>query len=215
MNKPLYYPKITDARDFPLGRCVAFEKLDGTNVHFDWNRQQGWQAFGTRRDRFPWDPQGIDQFEQKHPELNQVADAFTLALAETLQAKFVSDQRCEAWSQVRCFGEYFGPHSFAGGHLDEDVKQIVLFDVEVDEQLLNPFEFVELFRELPIARVVYQGKFNGNFTEAVRAGKFDVAEGVICKTGRRGNVHMAKIKTNAYLARLKQSFGSKWRDYWE
>ncbi len=215
MAKPLYYPKVPNARDFPLGKCIAFEKLDGTNVHFDWNREQDWQAFGTRRDHFPWDQQGTDLFEQIHPELNPVTFAFTQSLAEPLLTKFVTDPRCATWTHVRCFGEYFGPNSFAGSHRDDEVKQVVLFDVEVDGQLLDPFEFVELFRELPIARVVYQGKFNGTFTEAVRAGKFDVAEGVICKCGQRGNVQMAKIKTNAYLARLKQSFGGKWRDYWE
>ncbi|PQO28817.1 RNA ligase family protein [Blastopirellula marina] len=215
MNKPLYYPKIPDSRDFPLGKCIAFEKLDGTNVHFDWNREHGWHAFGTRRDWFSWDQHGLELFEEIHPELNQLAFAFTQTLAEGLQAKFVTDSRCSSWTEVRCFGEYFGPSSFAGRHRADEEKRVVLFDVEADGRLLDPFEFVELFRELPIARVVYQGKFSGSFTEAVRAGRFNVGEGVICKCGQRGNVHMAKIKTNAYLARLQESFGDKWREYWE
>ena len=44
----LYYPKIPDSRHAPFGRrAIAFEKCDGTNVHF-------------RRDRFPLDPVGAD-----------------------------------------------------------------------------------------------------------------------------------------------------------
>ena len=29
----LHYPKIAGSRDAPAGRCVAFEKVDGTNLH--------------------------------------------------------------------------------------------------------------------------------------------------------------------------------------
>jgi len=48
----LHYPKIPGSRDAPGGRCVAFEKYDGTNLHWDWDRDFGWHAFGTRRDSF-------------------------------------------------------------------------------------------------------------------------------------------------------------------
>src|SRR6478672_3764464 len=48
----LYYPKIPGGRDAPLGRYLAFEKYDGTNLHWDWDRDFGWHAFGTRRDQF-------------------------------------------------------------------------------------------------------------------------------------------------------------------
>jgi hypothetical protein len=29
----LVYPKISDTRNCPLERCIAFEKYDGTNLH--------------------------------------------------------------------------------------------------------------------------------------------------------------------------------------
>lgn len=215
MARKLYYPKIPDSKDFPLSQCIAFEKLDGTNVHFDWERKRGWHAWGTRRDSFPWDGNGFDLWEQVHPQLNMVESAFIDSLANPLMEQFLFDPRCATWRNVRCFGEYLGPRSFAGQHRDDETKRIVLFDVEVDEQLLDPWEFVELFGELPIPRKVFQGKFTGNFAESVRAGNYGVTEGVVCKCGRRGSVSMAKIKTDAYLMRLKQSFGGRWRDYWE
>ena len=63
---------------------------------------------------------------------------------------------------------------------------------------------------------VYQGKLTGRFAEDVRTGKYGVTEGVICKGGTGGSdLWMAKIKTNAYMERLKRAFGERWEDHWE
>ena len=65
-------------------------------------------------------------------------------------------------------------------------------------------------------KVVYEGKFTGQFAEEVRTGKFGVAEGVVCKGGTGGtDIWMAKIKTYAYMERLKASFAKRWEDFWE
>ena len=49
-----------------------------------------------------------------------------------------------------------------------------------------------------------------------QAAFFGVAEGVICKGGTGGpDMWMVKIKTDAYLTRLKQAFADRWEDYWE
>ena len=51
---------------------------------------------------------------------------------------------------------------------------------------------------------------------AGRTGRYGVAEGVICKGGVGGDdVWMVKIKTYAYLERLKQAFADRWEEYWE
>jgi hypothetical protein len=76
--------------------------------------------------------------------------------------------------------------------------------------------FADDFGHLPTPRVEYRGKLTGAFAEAVRAGKFGVAEGVVCKGGAGGpDVWMVKIKTAAYLARLKQAFADRWEEFWE
>ncbi len=64
--------------------------------------------------------------------------------------------------------------------------------------------------------MVYEGKLTGKFTEEVRAGAYGVAEGVVCK-GASGGAHvwMVKIKTYAYMERLKQAFADRWEEYWE
>ncbi len=81
---------------------------------------------------------------------------------------------------------------------------------------ISPSQFVNDFQHLEIARVVYRGKLTGKFTEDVRSGKYNVDEGVICKGGNGGDdLWMVKIKTNAYMSKLKQAFADRWEDYWE
>src|SRR5262249_43604296 len=49
----LYYPKIPGSKGCPSGRCIAFEKYDGTHLY--WERAAGgWVRFGSRRDAFAW-----------------------------------------------------------------------------------------------------------------------------------------------------------------
>jgi hypothetical protein len=64
--------------------------------------------------------------------------------------------------------------------------------------------------------VVYRGKFTGKLCEDVRNGKYDVTEGVVCKGVRGGaDQWMVKIKTYAYMERLKAAFADRWEDFWE
>jgi LEA14-like dessication related protein len=43
-----------------------------------------------------------------------------------------------------------------------------------------------------------------------------IAEGVVCKgMNRDGSVWMVKIKTYAYMQKLKQTFQQDWLNYWE
>jgi hypothetical protein len=53
----LAYPKMPGSKNSPLEKCLAFEKYDGTNLHWVWEPEMGWYAFGTRRDRFDLDDQ--------------------------------------------------------------------------------------------------------------------------------------------------------------
>jgi hypothetical protein len=63
---------------------------------------------------------------------------------------------------------------------------------------------------------VYEGRPTGKFAEDVRLGRYGVAEGVVCKGGEGGaDLWMCKIKTYAYLERLKKAFAERWEDYWE
>lgn len=81
--------------------------------------------------------------------------------------------------------------------------------------MIGPGPFTEHFGHLPSARVVYRGRLTGKFAEDVRVGKYGVTEGVVCKGGAGEDTWMVKIKTYAYLDRLKQAFAERWEDYWE
>jgi hypothetical protein len=213
----LYYPKIQGSENTPNGRCIAFEKLDGTNLHWDWDREFGWHSFGSRRDEFALSQRGMDLFKAAHAHLDGSAVLFLSTLADGLETIFRNAPHYQHFAGFRVFTEYLGPSSFAGLHKTEDPKQLVLFDVWADPfGFIGPKQFADYFGHLQIAKVVYEGRLTGKFAEDVRTGQYAVSEGVVCKGGKGGSdVWMAKIKTYAYMEKLKRAFAEKWQDYWE
>jgi hypothetical protein len=218
----LYYPKIPGSSAALDGRCIAFEKYDGTNLHWDWDRDFGWHAFGTRRDSFNTTGAGVAEFVERHAHLAEAPGLFHDTLATGLEQIVDAEPRYAAAQSIRVFAEFLGPNSFAGLHKADEPKELRLFDVAVVANehdapaMVSPTEFTTNFAGLSIARVVYEGKLTGKFAEEVRQGEYGVAEGVICKgVARSGEAWMVKIKTYAYLERLKQAFAERWEDYWE
>ncbi len=194
---------------------MAFEKYDGTNLHWTWDREVGWHSFGTWRDDFVLSAIGAEQFTQVHAHLRECVEVFQASLADGIEKVFTDQYR--AFDNFKVFTEFFGPNSFAGLHKADDPKKLVLFDVFTDPfGFIGPETFVANFGHLASARVVYRGKFTGQFCEDVRRGKFNVAEGVVCKGGTGGSdLWMAKIKTYAYMDKLKAAFADRWEDFWE
>lgn len=211
----LAYPKIPGSKDAPAGHCIAFEKYDGTNLHWVWDRELGWYAFGTRRNRFDLDDLGIAAFNSDHPGYEDAPGLFQQMFATELEHIFL-EHSAYVVPEITVFTEFVGTDSFAGLHKADDPKQLVLFDVEIDTGMIGPTQFVADFGHLNSARVVYRGKLTGQFIHDVREGRYDVGEGVICKGGTGGaDIWMIKIKTNAYMEQLKQAFQDRWEDYWE
>jgi hypothetical protein len=207
----LHYPKIPSSKHCQLGPCVVFEKIDGTNLHWDWDRDFGWHAYGTRRDSYNLLPEGVADFVADHPNLVGAAELFQAGLAASAEAILRPLQA----QQAVLFTEFVGPGSFAGSHRAEDPKRLVLFDVSLDGVMLGPHRFLELFEGLDIPRVLYRGKFKGQLLEEIYQGEYNVPEGVVVKGGAGETLWMAKVKTRAYQERLRSKFGSDWQDYWE
>ncbi|MEH2159738.1 MAG: hypothetical protein V7K38_01535 [Nostoc sp.] len=211
----LAYPKIPGSKNYPSSRCIAFDKYDGTNLHWVWEVELGWYGFGTRRDRFDLDERGIAEFNAAHPGLEEASNLFQKLFATPLDKLFRENPAYNS-PEITVFTEFFGANSFAGMHKPEEPKQLILFDVETNRGMIPPEQFVQDFSNLAIARVVYRGKLTGQFVEDVRAGKYGVAEGVVCKGGSNpADLWMVKIKTNTYMKKLQQAFQDDWENYWE
>jgi hypothetical protein len=213
MKVKLAYPKIPDSLDCPLKQCVAFEKYDGTNIHWVWDPHGGFMSYGTRRDRFAITNGGVRQFEQAHPELAGLDKLWDQE--GKLEFFLMDNPKYNTAKEIIIFTEYFGPNSFAGQHDPKDTKQLIIIDVQVDGKIIPPDQFVEDFKQFNIARIIFQGKFSGQLFVDIRKGKHDVKEGVVVKGTYSNQVYMAKIKTEAYLDRLKNEFKDNWKEYWE
>lgn len=231
MKIPLVYPKIPDGRNCPLKNCIAFEKLDGTNMHFiykkgpfiGYNEETGEEeiierhesiGWGTRRDRFV----SPKEFIEAHPELKRLPETDVDFFIILNDYHLPSIDKYKNSKEYILFMEYCGPESFAGKHKEADTyKKLYLIDVQIDGRMLPPEEFLADFVgfENYMPKVIYKGKYTGQFVEDVRNGKYPVKEGVVCKGVVDGQVYMTKIKTNAYLEKLKIAFQDKWEDYWE
>ena len=219
MKIPLAYPKISDGSNCPLNRCFAFEKCDGTNLHFNWSLSDHWHKFGTRRTEFFFNRDGVKEFNKEHPGLENAIDYFNYNVRDSLTAYFSKHTLSEHHT---VFCEFFGPNSFAGQHSKEDAEmgnqKLVIIDVSVNNKLLSPQQLIEDFNQfggIDIAKVIYKGKYSGQFANDVRNGKYPVNEGVVCKGIVDGEVYMCKIKTNAYMERLKMEIKDNWKNYWE
>jgi hypothetical protein len=109
----LYYPKIPGSRNCPDGQCIAFEKYDGTNLHWDWDRDFGWHAFGTRRDVFNLTDVGIKEFQAKHQHLSNCVAVFQHDWAIELERVFKNNLYYQDLQEIKVFGEFLGENSNA------------------------------------------------------------------------------------------------------
>ncbi len=214
------YPSILSAADLLarsddyLGRpFVAFDKLDGSNIRAEWQRKRDWHLFGSRR----------RLLDESQPLLGRAIGLVRDTYAEPLARALVDDPAFRGVEQATAYFEFLGPHSFAGLHDPAELGvpaneplRVVLIDVNLHRRgLVSAEEFIAHFGHLGIPRVAHRGVLTREFIEDVRAGRFGSGEGVVCKGGEGHGRWMAKVKTNAYLERLRAFFQGDWQRYWE
>jgi hypothetical protein len=194
----LQYPSITRWQDSRgIGKpCIAFYKYDGSNLRWEWSLKRGFYKYGSR----------TQLFDQTSEQFGEAIPLFQDLMAKDI-ANIVTDEYGRT-ERIIAFTEFFGENSFAGTHVLEDKKHLILFDVSVYKKgFIEPRKFVKMFGACPwTAKVVYEGNMNIPFIEDIRNGKYPVYEGVICK----GDGWSAKIKTLEYLERLKNTFPDTW-----
>lgn len=196
------YPSIQGSARAPLNKpCIAFYKYDGSNLRWEWNPKKGWHKFGTRR----------HLFDASDPQFNQAIPIFMDQLADEIVVR--TKDIVKNPQRITAFTEFFGPNSFAGSHVEEDPKELRLFDVYLFQKgIVKPKQFVDVYGDMPqAAEVVYEGSLNKKFVIDVKKGNYPVFEGVIAK----GSDFMVKIKTDEYFRRLRHKFPQQWEQYGE
>lgn len=208
------YPPIVGPPQAPRKPCIAFKKYDGSNLRFEWNPKRGWHKFGTRKRLFDHTDEVFG------PAIPMFMDTLADGIIDTIK----SNKKWRQNERITVFAEYVGPKSFAGLHdLEPDnPMELVLFDIWLFKYgLIGPREFHKRFSHLRTPEIVYEGNLNDEFIAGVRRGDYNtgegIEEGVVCKGGSGGHrdLWMAKIKTEAYLEKLKQVFGTGWERYAE
>jgi hypothetical protein len=214
------YPSIPAAADLLarpdayLGRpFVAFDKLDGSNIRAEWDRKKGWHRFGSRR----------RLLDASQPLLGRAIGLILGGYGDGLAKVFTDHPALQRPPEATAYFEFLGPHSFAGMHDPADLGvpangpfRVVLIDLNLHRRgFVSADEFVERFGHLGIPRVAHRGELTREFIADVRADKFGTSEGVVCKGGEGHRRWLAKVKTDAYLQRLRAFFQDDWRRYWE
>ncbi len=194
------YPSILrDNKNFLTGsQAWLFDKLDGSNRRFEWDQKRGWHLFGTR----------TQLLKPNHPWLGSAIPMFLTQWAVPLE----NVARTQKWQNITAFCEFWGANSFAGLHRAEDPKHLTLIDIHVYKKgLIAPTQFLDLFSGFEIARFLGVRTMSRDLIEEVETGQLEGMsfEGVIAKAGS-GHVRvMQKIKTQAWIDRVKEKFSSE------
>jgi len=198
----LQYPSIMGASKSPIGKpCFAFVKYDGSNLRWEWSPKKGWNKFGTRR----------QLFDASTPLFSQAIPLFMNGMGDEIVYR--TKQIVKSPERITAFTEFLGPSSFAGNHVEDEEKELRLFDVFLFKKaFVSPKQFIEVYGSMPqAAEVVYSGNLNRQFILDVREGKYNVSEGVIAK----GDGYMVKIKTAKYFEMLRHQYKDRWTEFAE
>lgn len=188
------YPSIVK---FPMEfHAHVFDKLDGSNLRFEWSRKPGWYKFGTRN----------RLFDESDEVFGEAIPLFMSTLAEPL-AKIAYNNK---WGNIVAFAEFWGPNSLGGLHNPSDEKRLTLFDVNIHKKgLLGPVDFRKNFEGV-VDTPKYLGKYcwNKNFLNCVRNCEIEgiTFEGVVGKAIVKNRLVMAKAKTNVWIDEIRSRF---------
>jgi len=144
----------------------------------------------------------LDKDEQP---LGESIDLINGKYSESLSKIFYDNK----YGRVITFFEFYGPNSFAGNH-EEEGHTVTLIDVNPYKKgILAPIKFIKLFGGVvEIPNIVFTGRVGNLFIESVREGKVEgmTFEGVVCKGIHRNQLAMFKIKSKAWIDKVKASY---------
>lgn len=197
MKQYPHIPKGT-GQSFCEFDAYVFDKLDGSNLRFEWSKKQGWHKFGTRH----------RLFDKTDPVFGCAIGLFAATLADNVE-KICRDERLD---RVVAFAEFWGPGSLGGHHDPLDQKRLTLFDVSVHRiGLLGPSDFIKMFGGCgDVAQLLGRFRWTRGFVERVWSGDIPgiTFEGVVGKSGDGHSLVMAKAKTKAWIDAIHSRHGA-------
>lgn len=170
----------------------TFAKYDGSNIRAEWNPKRGFYKFGTRT-------QLIDSNSQFAKAIPLIKEKYEKDLTDIFRS-------CK-WESAICFMEFYGPSSFAGSHKEDEEQTVTLFDVAPYKYgLLPPDQFIKYFGHLDVAKLLYEGYVNKELFDQVKQSILPGMpfEGVVVKGFEKNKPIMFKIKSQAWLDKLKE-----------
>jgi hypothetical protein len=193
------YPSIAHFDESIIGTpVIAFDKLDGSNLRFEWGKKKGWNKFGSRT-----------MMLSKGDPLYMGVDLFMSKYADGLEKVFKDDKDYRSIREVVVFCEFVGPNSAYGQHDFKDMD-VVLLDVNPMTKGFVPVrDFIRKFNHLGICDVVYDGILTQEFVDEVKNSNDLLKEGVVCKWMNNRHTQMCKIKTTRWLGELKLRYGQE------
>ena len=192
------YPSILGNKNKDVTfEAYIFDKLDGSNLRFEWDSKKGWHKFGTRN----------RMFDETDPIFGKAIPLFLEQLADPV-AQVANRQN---WKGLTVFAEFWGDRSFAGEHHEDDEKRLTLFDANPYKKgILGPEQFLDLFGTLAIPKFLGKREWSPEFVQAVRNGMVDgvTFEGVVGKAGEGHKLMMRKAKTQAWVDKVLEKYGA-------
>lgn len=188
-------PRLNNIKipDFPIS---TWDKIDGSNLRFEWNKKQGFYKYGTR----------TQLFDASHSLFSKSLPFFNNYIREPLSKAF-SDNKYE---NAVVFAEFFGESSFAGIHNLNDDFKLCVFDINVYKKgILPPETFYNLCKDIvPIPQYFGNILWNDDFILKVQNNEFSniTFEGVVGKWQKGNNIEMVKVKTKNWIDAIRNKF---------
>lgn len=194
------YPSIprSSGQDFQEFEAHVWDKLDGSNLRFEWSRKQGWFKFGTRN----------RLFDATDDVFGKAIPLFLNGLGAALDPIVKANR----WDKVVAFAEFFGEGSIAGWHDPNTPKTLSLLDVAVNNKgLMGTKTFLDTFYD-KVETPKYLGKVNWTrgFVARVRENAFEgvTFEGVVGKAGDGHHQIRSKAKTQIWVDAILNRYGT-------